>query len=86
MMQDRLGETDILCIKHGIQRMATMVMMKTTTMTMVMIQAAGVRQACAGCYTTQLTGTRLLNSIIETDPILPHFTDGQAEVQQDLCS
>ena len=43
MMQDRLGETDILCIKHGIQRMATMVMMKTTTMTMVMIQAAGVR-------------------------------------------
>lgn len=22
--------------------------------------------ACAGCYTTQVTGTRLLNSIIET--------------------
>lgn len=42
--------------------------------------------ACAGCYTTQLTGTHSLNSIIETDSILPHFTDGEAEVQQDLCS
>lgn len=41
MMQDRLGEIDTLCIKRGIQRTATMVMMKTTTMTIVMIQAAG---------------------------------------------
>lgn len=41
MMQDRLGETDTLCIKRGIQRTATMVMMTTTTMTTVMIQAAG---------------------------------------------
>lgn len=80
--KDRPGETDI---KRGIQCMTTMVMVKTTLMTTVMIQAAGIRWACAGRYATRLTGTRLLNSVIETAPILPHFTDGEAEVQQDLC-
>lgn len=81
--KDRLGETDIKC---GIQRTTTMVMMKTTMITTVMIQAAGIRWACAGRYATRLTGTRILNSVIETAPILPHFTDGEGEVQQDLCS
>lgn len=46
--KDRLGETDI---KRGIQCMTTMVMMMKTTMMMtVMIQAAGICWACAGHY------------------------------------
>ena len=47
--KDRLRETDI---KRGIQCMTTMVMMKTTMMMTVMIQAAGICWARAGRYAT----------------------------------